>query len=79
MDIISVEIDKLIQKGVISVSDLTPQDFFSTLFVRPKKDWSYRTGIIEIIENFRLNKVNIYIIYFLVFLSWNIQHTKYLF
>jgi len=43
MDIISVEIDKLIQKGVISVSDLTPQDFFSTLFVRPKKDGSYRT------------------------------------
>ena len=42
-EIISNEIDKLLDKGVISISRTEDSEFFSFLFVRPKKDGSYRT------------------------------------
>jgi len=41
--IVSGEIQKLLNKGVITVSTASQGDFFSTVFVRPKKDGSFRT------------------------------------
>ena len=42
-DIISGEINKLLQKGVITKSTYKENDFFSSFFVRPKKDGNFRT------------------------------------
>jgi len=42
-EIISNEVNKLLDKGVISITEAFDSDFFSSLFVRPKKDGSYRT------------------------------------
>ena len=41
-DIINAEIAKLLSKGVIKPSKPCDGDFISTIFVRPKKDGSYR-------------------------------------
>jgi hypothetical protein len=41
-DIVEQEIAKLITKKVIIESDKEPEDFVSTIFVRPKKDGTYR-------------------------------------
>lgn len=42
-DTISREISKLLDKGVITISKYENNDFFSSLFVRPKKDGKFRT------------------------------------
>ena len=42
-DIISKEIKKLLQKQVIAKCDINEGDYFSSLFVRPEKDGSFRT------------------------------------
>ena len=42
-DIISEEIKKLLQKQVITKCDIKEADYFSSLFVHPKKDGSFRT------------------------------------
>ena len=42
-DIITEEIKKLLQKQVIKKCDINEGDYFSSLFVRPKKDGSFRT------------------------------------
>ena len=41
--IISTEVDKLLQKGVITECNVVDGDYFSSLFTTPKKDGSYRT------------------------------------
>ena len=41
-EIISTEITKLLSKGVIELTNSFNGDFLSTIFVRPKKDGSYR-------------------------------------
>lgn len=41
-EIISAEITKLLSKGVIELTNHLNGDFMSTIFVRPKKDGSYR-------------------------------------
>ena len=41
--IINLEINKFLEKGVISQCDITAGDYFSNLFVTPKKDGSFRT------------------------------------
>ena len=41
-DIISEEIQKLLQKKVITKFDINEENYFSFLFVRPKKDGSFR-------------------------------------
>ena len=41
-EIISAEITKLLSKGVIELTNPLNGDFMSTIFVRPKKDGSYR-------------------------------------
>ena len=40
--IINEEIAKLLKKGVIAHTDIKPNDFFSSVFTRPKKDGSKR-------------------------------------
>ena len=42
-DIISEEIKKLLQKQVITKCDINDGDYFSSLFIHPKKDGSFRT------------------------------------
>ena len=42
-EVISGELNKLLAKGVITVSKYENNDFFSSLFVRPKKDGNFRT------------------------------------
>ena len=42
-DIISEEIKKLLQKQLITKCDTNEGDYFPSLFVRPKKDGSFRT------------------------------------
>ena len=42
-DIITEETKKLLQKQVIKKCDINEGDYFSSLFVRPKKDGSFRT------------------------------------
>ena len=41
--IISKEVEKLLQKGVITECNVEDGDYFSSLFTTPKKDGSYRT------------------------------------
>ena len=41
-NIISMEISKLLSKGVLELTHRSPGDFISNIFVRPKKDGSYR-------------------------------------
>ena len=42
-DITSEEIKKLLQKQVITKCDINDGDYFSSLFIHPKKDGSFRT------------------------------------
>ena len=39
---ISAEIDKLVKKGVIQECNITSDSYFSSIFLRPKKDNSFR-------------------------------------
>ena len=39
---ISMEISKLLSKGLLELTHRSPGDFISNIFVRPKKDGSYR-------------------------------------
>ena len=41
-EIITEEITKLLDKGVIEQIDRVRRDFISTIFVRPKKDGTFR-------------------------------------
>ena len=41
-NLISMEISKLLSKGVLELTHRSPGDFISNIFVRPKKDGSYR-------------------------------------
>ena len=41
-EIISQEISKLLNKGVLDKTEYVEGDFLSTIFVRPKKDGTYR-------------------------------------
>ena len=41
-DIVAVEIDKLLLKGVLKVSSPEPGEFISPIFLRPKPDGSHR-------------------------------------
>ena len=41
-NIISMEISKLLSKGVLELTHRSPGDIISNIFVRPKKDGSYR-------------------------------------
>ena len=41
-NIISMEIFKLLSKGVLELTHRSPGDFISNIFIRPKKDGSYR-------------------------------------
>ena len=41
-NIISMEISKLLSKGLLELTHRSPGDFKSNIFVRPKKDVSYR-------------------------------------
>ena len=42
-DIIGKEVEKLLHKGIITVSKECVGDFYSNLFIREKKDGSFRT------------------------------------
>ena len=42
-DVLETEVEKLLKKGVISPTKIQPDDYFSNLFARQKKDGSYRT------------------------------------
>ena len=53
---LKVEVDKLLNKGVIKKTTHSPGEFISTVFTRPKKDGSYRLIL-------NLKKLNVYISY----------------
>ena len=42
-DVPETEVEKLLKKGVIIPTKIQPDDYFSNLFTRQKKDGSYRT------------------------------------
>ena len=44
-DVLETEVEKLLKKGMIAPTKIQPDDYFSNLFTRQKKDGSYRTNL----------------------------------